>query len=83
MSILEEATISVVLPKMGVSNNLVVYDGCGLHLGPAARQGDRKVAPNPRKVRYQNVESVTADSDSEAVFHLKRPQPALLYRHPP
>jgi peptide/nickel transport system substrate-binding protein len=41
-----------------------------------------KLRTNPRKIRHQNVESVTANSDSEAVFHLKRPQPALLYRHP-
>jgi len=49
-----------------------------LHLGPAARQGDRKLRTNPRNIWYQNVESVTARGDSEAVFHLRRPQPALI-----
>ena len=36
-----------------------------------------KLRTNPRKIRHQNVESVTANSDSEAVFHLK-PTVALL-----
>jgi peptide/nickel transport system substrate-binding protein len=33
---------------------------------------------NPRKEWYNNVVEVTANGDDEAVFHLKRPQPALL-----
>ena len=33
---------------------------------------------NPRGGWYHNVEEVTVNGDSEAVFHLKRPQPALL-----
>src|SRR5271168_1273131 len=37
-----------------------------------------KLRTNPRKIWYQNVESVTANGDGEAVFRLKRPQPALL-----
>jgi peptide/nickel transport system substrate-binding protein len=37
-----------------------------------------KLRTNPRKIWYQNVESVTAHGDSEAVFHLTRPQPALI-----
>jgi peptide/nickel transport system substrate-binding protein len=125
MSILEEATLSVVLPMMGVFNNLVVYDqnvkqnslqsivpdlatswetsedgtqltfklreGVKWHDGKSFTakdvactwdlllgKGQEKLRTNPRKIWYQNVESVTGNSDSEAVFHLKRPQPALL-----
>jgi peptide/nickel transport system substrate-binding protein len=37
-----------------------------------------KLRLNPRKEWYNNVERVTADSDLQATFHLKRPQPALL-----
>src|SRR6516225_7382662 len=37
-----------------------------------------KLRANPRKAWYQNVETVTADADLTATFHLKRPQPALL-----
>lgn len=33
---------------------------------------------NPRRAWYGNVEKVTADGRSEATFHLKQPQPALL-----
>jgi peptide/nickel transport system substrate-binding protein len=33
---------------------------------------------NPRKEWYNNVVEVTTNGDEEAVFHLKRPQPALL-----
>jgi peptide/nickel transport system substrate-binding protein len=125
MSILEEATISVVLPMMGVFNNLVVYDqnvkqnslqsivpdlatswetsedgtkvtfklreGVKWHDGKPFTAKDvactwdlllgkaaDKLRSNPRKIWYQKVESVTANGDGEAVFHLKRPQPALL-----
>ena len=37
-----------------------------------------KLRTNPRKSWYQNVESVSADGDDVATFHLKRRQPALL-----
>ena len=41
-------------------------------------KGDAKLRVNPRKPWYDNLVEVTANSDDEAVFHLKRPQPALL-----
>jgi peptide/nickel transport system substrate-binding protein len=125
MSILEEATISTVLPMMGVFNNLVVYDqnvkqnslqsivpdlatnwetsedgtqltfklrdGVKWHDGKPFTAKDvvctwdlllgkvqEKLRTNPRKIWYHNVDSVTANGDGEAVFHLKRPQPALI-----
>ena len=125
MSIHEEGTISVVLPMMGVFNNLVTFDhhkkqnsldgivpdlaekwtwsedgktltftlrkGVKWHDGKPFGAADVKCtwdllagnAPenfkvNFRKGWYANVESVTANGDSEAVFHLKNPQPALL-----
>jgi peptide/nickel transport system substrate-binding protein len=37
-----------------------------------------KLRTNPRKAWYRNVESVTAEDDLTAVFHLKQPQPALI-----
>ena len=37
-----------------------------------------KLRANPRKAWYQNVESVTADTDLAATFHHKRPQPAII-----
>ena len=37
-----------------------------------------KLRTNPRKSWYQNVESVSADGNDVATFHLKRRQPALL-----
>jgi peptide/nickel transport system substrate-binding protein len=125
MSILEEATYSVVVPMMGVMSNLVIYkqdvaqnslanivpdladswawgeDGreliFRLHQGVKWHDGkpftaadvkctfdlltgksEAKLRVNPRKEWYQNVESVSANGDYEAVFHLQRPQPALL-----
>ena len=36
-----------------------------------------KVRFNPRKSNFKNLESVTADSDYQVTFHLKRPQPAF------
>ena len=33
---------------------------------------------NPRAAWYSNVEEVVANGDTEAVFILKRPQPALI-----
>jgi peptide/nickel transport system substrate-binding protein len=125
MSILDEATYSVVVPMMGVMSNLVIYkqdvaqnslanivpdladswawgeDGreliFRLHQGVKwhdgkpftaadvkctfdllTGKGEAKLRVNPRKEWYQNVESVSANGDYEAVFHLQRPQPALL-----
>jgi peptide/nickel transport system substrate-binding protein len=40
--------------------------------------GDAKLRTNPRKSWWQNVERVSADDDHVAIFHLKRPQPALI-----
>jgi peptide/nickel transport system substrate-binding protein len=37
-----------------------------------------KLRANPRKAWYQNVETVTVDTDLGAAFHLKRPQPAII-----
>src|ERR1700674_2146310 len=37
-----------------------------------------KLRGNPRKEWYDNLVEVTAKGDDESVFHLKRPQPALL-----
>ena len=125
MSIHEEGTISVVLPMMGVFNNLVMFDpakkqnglddivpdlaekwtwsedgktltftlrqGVKWHDGKPFTAADVKCtmdllqgnAPenfkvNFRKGWYANVESVTVNGDSETVFKLKAPQPALL-----
>jgi peptide/nickel transport system substrate-binding protein len=125
MSIHEEGTISVVLPMMGVFNNLVTFDqhkrqnslddivpdlaekwtwsedgktltfalrkGVKWHDGKPFSAADVKCTwdllagnakenfkVNFRKGWYANVESVTANGESEAVFNLKKPQPALL-----
>jgi peptide/nickel transport system substrate-binding protein len=125
MSILEEATISTVMPMMPVFNNLVLFDqhvkqnslksivpeladswswnadgteltfklhpGVKWHDGKPFTaadvkctfdllqgKGSAKLRVNPRRSWYGNVTDVTADSDDTAVFHLKRPQPALL-----
>ncbi len=125
MSIHEEATYSVVVPMMGVFNNLVMYDQHvpqnslqsivpdlatswssseeGTELIFKLRQGVKwhdgkpftaadvkctfdlllgkakdKLRINPRKGWYHNVKEVTADGEFEAVFHLERPQPALI-----
>jgi len=125
MSIHEEATISTVMPVMGVFNNLVVYDQHvkenslqsivpdlatswawnedGTELSFKLREGIKwhddkpftandvvctwdlllgkakdKLRTNPRKSWYQNVKEVTANGDHDAIFHLQRPQPALL-----
>jgi peptide/nickel transport system substrate-binding protein len=40
--------------------------------------GENKLRRNPRATWWTNVEKVTADSDSQATFHLKAPQPSLL-----
>ncbi len=125
MSILEEATISTVIPITGVFNTLVVFDpkvpheslqsvipelatswqwsadgkelrfklrdGVKWHDGKPFTaadvkctwdlllgRGSAKLRINPRKTWWENVADVTAPSDTEAVFTLKRPQPALL-----
>ncbi len=41
-------------------------------------KGGDKLRVNPRKSWYDNVQDVTARGDFEVIFHLKRPQPALL-----
>jgi peptide/nickel transport system substrate-binding protein len=41
-------------------------------------KGTEKLRVNPRKSWYLNLDGVTANGDYEAIFHLKRPQPALL-----
>jgi peptide/nickel transport system substrate-binding protein len=124
MSILEESTLSTVLPMMGVFNNLVLYDQHvaqnsiakivpdlatswswsedGSRLSFQLRQGvtwhDGKpftaadvrctwdlvtgrtagLRINPRKAWYSNLDRVETDGDYQAIFVLKRPQPALL-----
>jgi len=125
MSILEEATISTVMPMMGVFNNLVIFDqhvaqnslksivpdlaeswswnsdgteltfklrhGVKWHDGKPFTAADvkctwdllqgkaeAKLRVNPRKSWYGNLAEVTTNGDDEAVFHLRRPQPALL-----
>src|SRR5947207_13201181 len=37
-----------------------------------------KLRLNPRKAWYRNLDEVTAKGDDEAIFHLHRPQPALV-----
>jgi len=37
-----------------------------------------KLRINPRKAWFRNLEEVTADSNGEATFHLRRPQPAFI-----
>jgi len=125
MSIHEEATYSVVVPIMGVMNNLVLYNqhepqnkldniqpdlaeswswsedgkeltfklrsGVKWHDGKPFTAADvkctfellhgkakEKLRGNPRKEWYNNLVEVTANGDTEATLHLKRPQPALL-----
>jgi peptide/nickel transport system substrate-binding protein len=41
-------------------------------------ESDTKLRRNPRSSWWTNVEKVTADSDTQATFHLKAPQPSLL-----
>src|ERR1700726_5159344 len=41
-------------------------------------KGEAKLRGNPRKSWYRNLDGVTANGDYEAIFHLKRPQPAFL-----
>ena len=41
-------------------------------------ESESKLRRNPRSSWWTNVEKVTADSDTQATFHLKAPQPSLL-----
>src|SRR5271165_2451953 len=41
-------------------------------------KANTKLRLNPRRAWYNNVEEVVANGDTEAVFMLKRPQPALI-----
>src|SRR3954453_14399270 len=41
-------------------------------------KASQKLRLNPRSAWYHNLEDVTVNGDYEAVFNLKRPQPALL-----
>jgi peptide/nickel transport system substrate-binding protein len=41
-------------------------------------ESESKLRRNPRSSWWTNVEKVSADSDTEATFHLKAPQPSLL-----
>src|SRR5712691_9758869 len=41
-------------------------------------KSDQKLRANPRKAWYQNIDRITTGGDYQAIFHLKRPQPALL-----
>ena len=43
-----------------------------------AGKSSEKLRLNPRKAWYRNLEEVTTNGDGEAVFHLQRPQPALI-----
>jgi peptide/nickel transport system substrate-binding protein len=48
---------------------------CTFDLVNGKVEGMRK---SPRKIWFENVDKVSADSDTEATFHLKAPQPSLL-----
>src|SRR5262245_17764138 len=125
MSILEEGSISAIMPMMGVFNNLVLFDQHvrqnrvesivpelatswswsegGTELGFKLRQGIKwhdgkpftaadvkctydlltgkakeKLRLNYREAWFLNIDSVTANGETDATFHLKQPQPALI-----
>jgi peptide/nickel transport system substrate-binding protein len=125
MSILEEGSISVIMPMMGVFNNLVLFDqhvaqnrvesivpdlatswswsedgtelsfklreGVKWHDGKPFTAADvkctydlltgkakEKLRLNYREAWFLNIDEVTTNGESEATFHLKRPQPALI-----
>jgi peptide/nickel transport system substrate-binding protein len=125
MSVHEEGTIGVIMPMMGVFNNLVLYDqhvpqnslqsivpelatswswnedgtelsftlrhGVKWHDGKPftaqdvkctfdllTGQAKEKLRLNYRESWWVNLASVTVNREDEAVFHLKRPQPAVL-----
>ena len=48
---------------------------CTFDLINGVTEGTRK---SPRKIWFDNVEKITADTDTEVSFHLKQPQPSLL-----
>ena len=122
---LEEGTISIVAPMMGVFNNLVVFDpnqkqnslndivpdladswswnddgteltfklhhGVKWHDGKPFTAADvkctwdllqgkvqDKLRLNAREAWWINLDQVTADSDLQATFHLKRRQPSFI-----
>src|SRR5713226_3380035 len=125
MSILEEGSISAIMPMMGVFNNLVLFDQHvpqnrvetivpdlaaswswsedGTELSFKLREGVKwhdakpftaadvkctydlltgkateKLRLNYREAWFLNIDKVTTNGDREAIFHLKRPQPALI-----
>jgi peptide/nickel transport system substrate-binding protein len=41
-------------------------------------KGPEKLRLNPRETWYLNLDSISTNGDDEAVFHLKRPQPAFI-----
>src|SRR5260221_346628 len=41
-------------------------------------KASEKLRVNPRKAWYRNLEEVTTNGDDEAIFQMKRPQPAFL-----
>src|ERR1700737_445466 len=41
-------------------------------------RSQEKLRTNPRKAWYQNLAEVTADGEFTAIFHLHRPQPAII-----
>src|SRR5260370_29109701 len=125
MSILEEGSISAIMPMMGGFNNLVLFDQHvpqnrvesivpelatswswsedGTELSFKLRQGikwhdgkpftaadvkctydlltgkaSEKLRLNYREAWFLNINEGTTNADTEATFHLKRPQPALI-----
>src|SRR5947209_13278720 len=125
MSIVEEGSISAIMPMMGVFNNLVLFDqhvpqnrvqsivpdlatgwtsneerteltftlreGVKWHDGKLFTAADvkctydllsgkanEKLRLNFREAWFLNLEEVTTNGDSQATFHLKRPQPAFI-----
>jgi peptide/nickel transport system substrate-binding protein len=125
MSILEEGSISAIMPMMGVFNNLVLFnqhvpqnrvetivpdlatswswsedgtelsfklrEGVKWHDGKPFTAADvkctydlltgkatEKLRLNYREAWFHNIDEVTTNGDTEATFHLKRPQPALI-----
>src|SRR6266446_6614781 len=125
MSILEEGSISAIMPMMGVFNNLVLFDQhvpqnrvesivpelatrwswsedgteLSFKLRPGVKWHDgrpfttaevkstfdmllgkatEKIRLNARKAWYRKLEEVTTKADDVAIFHLHRPQPALI-----
>ncbi len=41
-------------------------------------KGPEKLRLNPRETWYLNLNSITVNGDDEAIFHMKRPQPAFI-----